>query len=209
MWVGSWRFSSSKGVAVKAWLNLPNALTFSRIAVVPLVFALWGNGYFLLATICAGLAALTDFFDGRIARATNQVTMTGAILDPVADKVMVTSLFGLLTYEGVMPGWLLAVAVLRNVSQLLSIPILMWWKKINFKVRPAFIPKFASAFAFVLVIAGFAVAVPGEKSALVHVVQSVLPAAYLVQGVLELQILVTYVPSFFFQILKGSHDTFE
>lgn len=99
-------------------ITLPNLLTLGRLAAVPVV------AYLLLtreplACITAlgvfGLAALTDAYDGRLARARNEVTPFGAFLDPLADKVMVLTLFGVFVALGFIAWWMYAVIAGREV----------------------------------------------------------------------------------------------
>ncbi|MFD2189725.1 CDP-diacylglycerol--glycerol-3-phosphate 3-phosphatidyltransferase [Pistricoccus aurantiacus] len=80
-------------------MNIPNLLTLARIAFIPLlvmVFYLPYNWSLLLAAGLFGLAALTDWLDGFLARRWNQSTPFGAFLDPVADKLMVVVALALL-----------------------------------------------------------------------------------------------------------------
>jgi len=73
-------------------MNIPNALTFLRILLIPAVVGVfyWPFPHHLLAAaLLFGLAALTDWFDGYLARRLGQMTRFGAFLDPVADKLMV------------------------------------------------------------------------------------------------------------------------
>jgi len=73
-------------------INIPNALTLLRILLVPvlvLVFYLPFNGHLLVAAAVFAVAAITDWFDGYLARRLGQMTPFGAFLDPVADKIMV------------------------------------------------------------------------------------------------------------------------
>ena len=73
-------------------INIPNALTLLRILLVPvlvLVFYLPFNGHLVVAAAIFAVAAITDWFDGYLARRLGQMTPFGAFLDPVADKVMV------------------------------------------------------------------------------------------------------------------------
>lgn len=76
-------------------LNLPNILTLSRIFAVPLlVWLLWFPGWklgYLLATGLYALMAITDYFDGYLARTQGTVSKLGIFLDPIADKIMVAS----------------------------------------------------------------------------------------------------------------------
>ena len=87
-------------------MNLPNKLTFARIVltVVMIVFILLDGVLFSwlsLALFCA--AALTDWFDGRIARARNLITNLGKFMDPLADKILNYSVMILLIPEGLIP----------------------------------------------------------------------------------------------------------
>ncbi len=74
--------------------NIPNILTLFRIALIPIfgvIFYLpWTWSYFSAAIVFI-LAAITDWFDGFLARKLNQTTKLGTFLDPVADKIMVAS----------------------------------------------------------------------------------------------------------------------
>jgi CDP-diacylglycerol--glycerol-3-phosphate 3-phosphatidyltransferase/cardiolipin synthase len=89
-------------------LTLPNLLTLSRIVAVPLLAALmwwpsWAAGYGIaFALYC--LMALTDYFDGYVARSTGAVSKLGIFLDPIADKIMVASVILVLTAQGVLTG---------------------------------------------------------------------------------------------------------
>ncbi len=80
-------------------LNIPNTLTLLRIILIPVmvvVFYLPFNNHLLVAALIFGLAAITDWFDGYLARKLGQMTAFGAFLDPVADKLMVVTALVLL-----------------------------------------------------------------------------------------------------------------
>lgn len=76
-------------------INLPNTLTLIRIGLVPLIVTFilipWKNTVLwnIITAAVFGIAALTDLFDGAIARGTNQVTNFGKFLDPIADKMLI------------------------------------------------------------------------------------------------------------------------
>jgi len=108
-------------------MNLPNALTLARIFLVPFVvvvlltrqmsnWALWGAGLFLAA-------ALTDLFDGYFARRRMQVTTLGRLLDPIADKLLISSALISLVQLKIAPAWMVVVIIGREfaVSGLRSI----------------------------------------------------------------------------------------
>ncbi len=89
-------------------MTLPNILTLSRIIAVPLLVALlwwpeWQWGY-ALGFAMYTLMALTDYFDGYVARSYGTVSRLGAFLDPIADKIMVAAVILVLAAQGVMRG---------------------------------------------------------------------------------------------------------
>lgn len=80
-------------------LNVPNALTLLRIILIPVlvvVFYVPFESHLLVAALIFGVAAITDWFDGYLARKLGQMTAFGAFLDPVADKLMVVTALVLL-----------------------------------------------------------------------------------------------------------------
>ncbi len=85
----AYKIAAGKGV-----MNLPNKLTISRIAMIPvfvLFFYLDFTAHYFVALAVFAIACLTDLFDGKIARKYNLVTNLGKFLDPIADKVLVLS----------------------------------------------------------------------------------------------------------------------
>jgi CDP-diacylglycerol--glycerol-3-phosphate 3-phosphatidyltransferase/cardiolipin synthase len=89
-------------------LTLPNILTLSRIFAVPLLgFLLWWPDWKLGYLLGFGLycvIAITDFFDGYLARAQGTVSKLGIFLDPIADKIMVAAVILVLTAQGFLRG---------------------------------------------------------------------------------------------------------
>ncbi|MFC3097891.1 CDP-diacylglycerol--glycerol-3-phosphate 3-phosphatidyltransferase [Alteraurantiacibacter palmitatis] len=89
-------------------LSLPNILTLSRIAMIPLLAALlwwpgWEVGY-LLAFMLYCLMGFTDYLDGMLARSSGAVSKLGIFLDPIADKIMVVTVILVLAAMGVLRG---------------------------------------------------------------------------------------------------------
>jgi CDP-diacylglycerol--glycerol-3-phosphate 3-phosphatidyltransferase/cardiolipin synthase len=88
--------------------SLPNLLTLSRILAVPgLVALMWGTNpwEWLGAAGLYGLAAITDYFDGYLARAQGTVSKVGIFLDPIADKIMVAAVIVMLVDAQILHGW--------------------------------------------------------------------------------------------------------
>ena len=104
-------------------MGLPNWLTILRILLIPVFVTLLVYGRAGLALLVFCLASLTDLLDGYIARSQGRQTRLGAFLDPVADKLLLTSGFVTLTWLKVIPFWITAVVVSRDV--VLSIGVLV------------------------------------------------------------------------------------
>ena len=189
-------------------LNLPNLLTLSRILLIPAVLVLIHQRSFAAGFALAGGVFLTDFLDGRLARKLGVVTQAGMILDPVADKLVALAMFGYLFAVGGVPGWYVLLIFVRDLAQLASIPVLLWWKKIAFKVAPKRIPKWGTALNFGILGYGFVRLWLEDLGHTGFPYDSVILPVLLVSGAIELYILVTYLPRFV-QIYRGTHDTFE
>ena len=101
------------------YMNLPNALTLSRIFLTPLLVVILltrMDGKEIYGAIIFVFAALTDYFDGYFARKRNQVTAIGKLLDPIADKLLVTSAFISLVELGLAPAWMIVIIVGREFA---------------------------------------------------------------------------------------------
>lgn len=112
-------------VSTEIW-NLPNSLTLLRIFLVPflvvvLLTKFYGREYAGLAIFL--VAAITDFFDGYFARRYNQMTRLGALLDPIADKLLMSAAFISLVELGLARAWMIVIIIGREfaVSGLRSI----------------------------------------------------------------------------------------
>ena len=110
-------------------VNVPNALTVLRLAVVPVFAVLLLDEHGLStagrywATVFFALAIITDRYDGLIARRTGQVTEFGKLADPIADKALTgTALIGL-SYLGLLPWWVTVVILVREIG----VTLLRFW----------------------------------------------------------------------------------
>jgi len=101
-------------------MNIPNSLTILRILLIPCYIGLLIYGRFELALIVLLVAGLTDALDGAIARMKNQHTRLGGVLDPLADKLLLTSGFITLSMIHLVPLWVTIVVVSRDLILLLG-----------------------------------------------------------------------------------------
>jgi CDP-diacylglycerol--glycerol-3-phosphate 3-phosphatidyltransferase len=93
-------------------------LTVARAASVPLVVLLFAwnfHGHAYWATVVFCVAMSTDFFDGRLARRHGRTSPLGSLLDPIADKVLVLATLVMLVGLGIVPAWMVALIVVREV----------------------------------------------------------------------------------------------
>ena len=101
-------------------VNLPNALTVLRLVLVPIfvVLGLQSQSWSALwaAFVVFAVAAITDRFDGELARSWGQITDFGRIADPIADKALTLCGFGLLSYQGYLPWWVTILIAVRELG---------------------------------------------------------------------------------------------
>ncbi|MBM3114219.1 CDP-diacylglycerol--glycerol-3-phosphate 3-phosphatidyltransferase [Jeongeupia naejangsanensis] len=105
-------------------LNLPIMLTWLRVALIPVFVGLFYLPDVLVSmpmknevgAVIFAVAALTDWFDGYLARRWNQTSSFGAFLDPVADKLMVAAALILLVEIGRAPAWLAVIIIGREIT---------------------------------------------------------------------------------------------
>lgn len=94
---------------------LPNAISLFRIALVAPILVLIVNGGYELALVLFFIAGFSDGVDGYLAKRFNWHSRLGALLDPVADKLLVAGTFIVLLYTGLVPVWLAGIVILRDV----------------------------------------------------------------------------------------------
>ena len=119
-------------------INVANALTVLRIALIPIFVVLivasdmTRPGYRIGAAFAFGIASLTDFADGWIARTLNQVTSFGQVADPIADKALTGTALVLLSVYDALPWWVTIVIMVREIG----VTLLRFWV-LRFGVIPA------------------------------------------------------------------------
>lgn len=112
-------------LAGERWLTVPNALSFVRLLGVPLF--LWlllgpqADGWALVVLVASGI---TDWLDGRIARALDQYSRLGELLDPLADRLYTVATLVAFLIRGIVPWWVLVLIIGRDVVVSLALPLL-------------------------------------------------------------------------------------
>ena len=168
-------------------MTLPNLITVARLLSVPLLIFLLMNADWKSAAVLFVLAGISDGVDGFIARHFDQRSKLGAYLDPVADKLLLVSVFVVLAVMGQLPAWLALLVVSRDVlivvavllSSLIGHPV---------EVRPIFVSKANTACQIALLVLvlfqlGFGMGLGSLQIALVAAVAALTvlsAAAYLV-----------------------------
>lgn len=121
-------------------MNIPNSLTILRILLIPFYIGLLIYGKYDQALIVLIVAGLTDALDGAIARVKNQYTRLGAVLDPLADKLLLTSGFITLSMIHLIPLWVTILVVSRDVILLLGTAV-AHFTDVRIDLTPTFLGK--------------------------------------------------------------------
>ncbi len=104
--------------AIDAILTIPNVISFLRLCLVPVFLVFLLRGHDFIATLLFGIAAVTDFLDGMIARRTNRVSKVGQVLDPAVDRIlMIAGVVGAFLV-GRLPLWTIILIFLRDFCML-------------------------------------------------------------------------------------------
>jgi cardiolipin synthase len=131
-------------------MNIPNTLTIIRILSIPaFVICLLYDRLIIALLIFVG-AGITDGLDGWIARFYRQRTTIGAYLDPLADKLLLTTAFIVLAILGSIPSWLTVIVIARDVIIALGILILFLTSH-RVEVKPVMIGKTSTFFQIVTI----------------------------------------------------------
>jgi len=107
----------------RASLTIPNLITLARILLTPLFIIFLIQGQYRKALLVFLLAGLSDMADGLVARRWHQKSPLGAYLDPLADKLLMSSSFVTLSIAHLIPPWLTVVVLSRDVTIALGVTI--------------------------------------------------------------------------------------
>jgi len=150
-------------------LTLPNLLSVCRLGLVPIFIIAVVDGRSLEALIIMGIAGLTDALDGYIARYLHQQSLLGSYLDPVADKLLMTAAYVVLTVPGLtegitIPVWVTVLVITRDVA-ILGLALILYLTVGIRRFPPTLTSKLTTVFQvaailMVLITGIFPVAVP-------------------------------------------------
>lgn len=125
-------------------MNIPNILSLLRIILVPVIVIFLIQNEYAKALITFFVAGLTDALDGALARLLKKQTELGAFLDPLADKILLSTSFISLSIFGLIPGWLAVIVISRDLIILIGI-ITLTMMSITYEIKPVFVSKITTA----------------------------------------------------------------
>jgi cardiolipin synthase len=114
-------------------VSLPNLITLARLLSVPIIIWLVLTDALTAALVLFALAGLSDAVDGFIAKRFDQESILGAMLDPIADKAMLVSLFVTLGLAHHLPAWIVILVVFRDA---MIVGGFLFWTALGQQLRP-------------------------------------------------------------------------
>lgn len=121
-------------------MNAPNIITLGRILLVPLVIWAIASNQMTIAFVIFVVAGVSDAVDGFLAKRFNMTTEIGALLDPVADKALLVSIYVALGIWGAIPRWLVILVVSRDVM-IVGAVIVSWLLGNPVPMKPLMVSK--------------------------------------------------------------------
>jgi cardiolipin synthase (CMP-forming) len=125
-------------------VNLPNLITLARILSVPLVVWAITSGEMLIAFVLFVAAGISDAVDGFLAKRFDMTSELGAYLDPLADKVLIVSIYVALGFSEAVPRWLVILVVSRDLM-IIGAVMLSWLVGRPVEVKPLLVSKLNTA----------------------------------------------------------------
>jgi cardiolipin synthase len=148
--------------------NLPNLLTYGRLAAVPAVVGLlfWPEDHWSrwMALGVFAVAAITDYFDGYLARAYAQHSALGRMLDPIADKLLVAACLLMLVADKTIQGWALWAAIVILCREILVSGLREFLAELKVSVPVSRVAKWKTTLQLLAV--GFLIAGPAGETVL-------------------------------------------
>ena len=151
-------------------MNLPNYITLFRVVLIPFFINLMIYGYYREALLVFVVACITDALDGMIARLMKQKTDLGAILDPVADKLLIVSAFITLVLLGKLPVWLVIIVISRDAILTMG-SLVIYFTTHTLKVQPSVIGKLTTVMQLIVVTLSLVLMSYGTEMGLMTILQ--------------------------------------
>ena len=146
-------------------MSIPNLITLARILLVPVVVWTIATGQIRLAFLLFLAAGISDAVDGFLAKRFGMKTELGAYLDPLADKVLIVSIYLTLGFNGIIPRWIVILVVSRDIMIVGAI-LLSWLVDKPVRVKPLMVSKLNTAVQIIyagLVLATFGFALDLDR----------------------------------------------
>lgn len=137
--------------------TIPNVLTLSRIILTAFFFSAGLQDQWSWALWLYTIAAFTDMIDGAIARLLHQKSRLGAFLDPMADKLMMLGGVVLLSLQGILPWWLMALIIGRDILIVFGV-FYIQYRDIEIQFRPTLLSKGTTFFQILTIVVGLILA---------------------------------------------------
>lgn len=125
-------------------MNIPNLISLLRIILVPVIVIFLIQEEYANALIAFSIAGITDALDGALARLLKKQTELGAFLDPLADKILLSTSFIALSIFGLIPVWLTVIVISRDLIIVIGI-ITLTMMSVTYEIKPVFISKITTA----------------------------------------------------------------
>jgi cardiolipin synthase (CMP-forming) len=149
-------------------LNLPNVLTYGRVVAVPVVVAcmFWPEEFWMrwAALAVFTVAAITDFFDGYLARAWQQQSTLGRMLDPIADKLLVSATLLMLVADRTINSWAIWAAIVILSREILVSGLREYLAELRVSVPVSTVAKWKTTLQLIAI--GFLLAGPAGEHVL-------------------------------------------
>lgn len=140
----------------------PNLITLLRLLGLPVfVWLLFGRANYLAAFIVLGLIGLTDWLDGYVARRFNQTSRLGAMVDPIADRLLIVVVMVSFLLTGILPWWIFVLVIVPDA-------VLAFCAVAFFRMRPGLDVTMIGKVRTALLMGGTAIMLAGRSAELIH-----------------------------------------
>lgn len=134
--------------------TIPNVITIFRIVLVPVFVMMFIDQRFGAALLIFLIAGVSDGLDGFLARVLKQRSQLGALLDPIADKLLLITAYFCLGFVGLLPSWLAVLVISRDMMIIGGMALLHFWGvDVRSRIHPTWLSKFNTCGQIVLIVA--------------------------------------------------------